>query len=190
MRRFALIGFSLLFSFLLLSQAAEAKSYKTKLRSVTKSSELYDLQTWDAKILWHSTIFTGDFRDAYDKEYIKLNYLAGEEKQRWLAKQLDQQKHLWEVLVSFYTKRDYKQFSLGADTFWKIFLTGASGEMIVPITIEEVPVTPLIKVMFPHVSRWSKVYRVLFSKVDLGAKPVLTMRSVVGETKVKWKLKN
>ncbi|MBI4211275.1 MAG: hypothetical protein HY540_01420 [Deltaproteobacteria bacterium] len=175
---------SLLFSF-----HVSAKSYRSELRQATKQGRIYDAKTWDANLLWHATLFTDDYRQTFDRKHIELQRLDSVEAARWIAGEQTQQSKGWEVFMGLYSKSDYKAFSSGAETFWHAELIGADGKKVQPVSVEAVPTTPYQFVMFPHLSRWAKTYRVVFPKIDLGTSPALSLWSVIGESKVTWKIK-
>lgn len=137
-------------------------------------------------ILCDATFFSDSFRKAHIKEHIKRKLLDGEDRERFIDKQKEQEAQGHEFFVAMYTPKDYKHFSLDEATFWKARLHTESGEVLAPISIEFVEVTPYTQVMFPYVTRWSYAYRVVFPKEELGKKFTLTMHSPVGETHLHW----
>ena len=191
--RLALYGMVVLFLFAAsgtaLAKSSRSKSYRSTLHHVTKRGQLYDDSTWNAKIIWRATLFTDAFRNAYEEKHVDVEHLSSPEADRFVAEQQLLQGAGWEFLVVMYTRSDYKSFTTGPDTFWKCFLTDAAGEKVEPLSIAELPTTPYLQVMFTHINRWSKAYRVIFPKVALGARPELTMQSVVGTSSLAWKLK-
>lgn len=170
---------------------AEAKlSYDRALRMATHSARLFNLETWDAKIIWSATFFSDAFRRAFDEMHIEVNHLDEEaEVSRFLDEQQYRQNSGWDFVVSMYAKKDYKKFSLENDSFWKVSLVTASGEEVRPVAIDALPITPYEQVMFRHLSRWTKLYRVTFPKVDLGDTISLTIESVIGASTMSWRLK-
>lgn len=189
--RFDRAGLSVLFVLIVLLFAAsegEAKGYRSELNRVTKKGRIYDGHTWDAKLLWHATLVTDEFRRARALRHIELNRLSPIASSRFIADEEATQQNAWEVFVGFYTKSDYKQFTAGADTFWHIQLITPSGETIDPLSVEMVPVTPYTQTLYPYLDRWSRGYRVRFPKADLGKRPRLMLWSVVGESAITWAL--
>lgn len=167
--------------------AAAEKTYRSALRQVTHNGRLFSFETWDAKIIWHATFFSGAFREAFVRRHVAVNHLDDVEAALFAADQEQEQARGWEFFLTFYTKKEYKKFSTDYDSFWKVFLTTASGEIVKPESIDPIPITPYVQVMTPHVNRWTKAYRVTFPKVPLGDAFSLTINSVVGESTLTWK---
>ena len=68
-------------------------------------------------------------------------------------------------------------------------MTTEFGESVWPLSIEEIDITPYWRVMFPFLERWTKLYRITFPKAALGKKATITMRSVVGDDHLRWRIK-
>lgn len=164
-------------------------SYIKDLKHATTRGEMYDLLTGDAKVLWHSTLFTDKFRRSFAKKHAEIHYWTSEETENWIAKEENHQGEGWEIIISMYTRPEYRKFSLAQDTFWTSILTTSLGESVYPVKIEKLNIKPYWKVMFPYISRWDDLYRVVFPKVALGNEATLTMQSVIGQTQVTWKIK-
>ena len=175
--------------FLLIPILANAKSYRSELRSATERGQIYDTTTWDAKLIWHATLFTDEYRRAYTDRHIKINHLSARESARYVATQMEDQAEEWEFFISFYSKKAYKHFEQTKNSFWKIELSTSSGEVLKPYKVEFVPITPYQTEMFPHLNMWSKAYKVTFRKAELGKKASLSLKSVVGSSVLKFKLK-
>lgn len=181
--------FSFILVFTLLFSITAQAGYHSDVSKVTKKGSLYNTTQWDAKLLWSATLFTDEFRKSFAEEHIKVEHLEATEAARYFADQMKKQENSTEFMVFLYTKKDYKKFSSSEDAFWKVFLELPSGEKVKPSTVESLPQSPYIQVMFPHVNRWSKVYRVTFPKQDLHGNMKLHLQSVVGESVLKWKLR-
>lgn len=162
--------------------------YRAELRHATSKSGMYDLKTGNAKILWSATIFTDDYRRAFAEKHAEIKYLGPVETARWIGEQENEQAREWQVMISMYTPKDYKRFSLEKDSFWEAFLTTEFGESVWPVSIEKVKITPYWQVMYPFMQRWTKLYRITFPKAALGTKATITMRSVVGDDQLTWRI--
>ncbi len=173
---------------LLLSATANAavETYFAETRRVTHRGQAYNAFTWDAEVIWYATFFDDKFRTAFAKKHAKINHMGPIETAQWIEDQEYVQQRQWEVFISFYTKKDYKKFSLDSDSFWQIFLTTGKGEVVWPTAIEQVPITPYEKIMYRHINRWSKGYKVIFPKVNLGETYELTLQSIVGQSHLVW----
>jgi len=163
------------------------ETYLWQLRRVTHRGQTFDVETWDARVIWFATFFDDGFRRSFDEKHIKINHLDPAESEKWLEDERYRQNKQWEFFISLYTKKDYKKFSMDPDSFWKIYLTTENGEVVRPISIEQVPVTPYERIMFRRINRWSKTYRVAFPKVELGKNIQVTLQSVVGQSYIEWR---
>jgi len=163
--------------------------YRTELRHATSRGGMYDLKTGNAKLLWHATLFTDDYRRAYAEKHIEIKYLNSVEAALYMGEQENEQAREWEVIVGMYTPKRYKKFTMEKDSFWETFLTTEFGESVWPLSIEEIDITPYWRVMFPFLERWTKLYRITFPKAALGKKATITMRSVVGDDHLRWRIK-
>jgi len=163
--------------------------YRKELRHATARGGMYDLKTGNAKLLWTATLFTNEYRRAFAEKHIEIEYLNPVDAGIYMGQQESEQAREWEVIVSMYTPKDYKKFSMGKDSFWETFLTTEYDESVWPISIEEIKITPYWKVMYPFLERWAKLYRVTFPKVAIGKKATITMRSVVGDDHIGWNIR-
>lgn len=185
MKRTAIFAMAFVIALIAAKAFGEA-SYKSELRTATREEALYDLYTGNAKILLKATLFTDDFRHAFAQKHAEVHYLSPEATAAVIAEQEQLQQREWEFFISMFTPKDYRKFSLGSDTFWSTYLVTADGESIAPVSIKEMKATPYWHVMFPYITKWSRIYRVVFPKVSLGNKATLTMQSVVGYTTITW----
>lgn len=164
-------------------------SYRSELRKATKKVEMYDIYTGSLKLEIFATLFTDEFRDAFIDKHAEINHLNETEAEQSTSDNMRRQANGWEVYLSMYAPKDYRKLALGEDTFWKVYLTDENGEAVSPVSIEKLKSTPYWREMFPKTSRWAVPYMIVFPKVPLGKETSFVMESVVGETKVKWKLK-
>jgi len=176
----------LLISFFLPSLGAEA-GYGSLRRKWTKSERIYTLKSLDTVLLWKTTYFSPEFRRAKTQKHIQLKYLDPMEAAQVVEKEEKRQEKYHEFFLSIFTQKDFQQFSMSPDSFWKMILTAEDGTVVHPVSIEMVPVGPYEQKMFPYLNRWSKAYRVLFPKAPLGNRFKATLRSVAGESTIQWK---
>lgn len=173
----------LAFSF---SADLHAKSYRSFVHEWTRHKQLYNTVNMQTKIILTATWFSPEFRTAYEKEHIKRKYLDEAEAAVFTAEQERRKGAGDEFFIGFYTRKPYKEFSSGAESFWKAVLTTADGTELEPVRIEPIPITPYERVMFHYLDRWSYAYRIVFPKTDLTPPFTLTMRSVIGQTHLHW----
>jgi hypothetical protein len=166
-----------------------AATYRSELRKVTERDRIYNFDNFDARLIWHATFFSDDFRQAYIKKHAKINHLNDEDAEVFAAKQNWRQENNWDFFIGVYAQSDYKKITSGKDSFWNIYLITESGEKIAPSSVEPIPISPYERMMFSYLNRWAKGYRISFPKIELGKKFQLFLYSVVGDSTLKWKLK-
>jgi len=132
----------------------------------------------DAKLMWKATFLTDEVLDAQDALLAKKNMNEKVVRPEGEA-----------FFVSLYTKEDLKEFSLYSDSVWKAYLVDANGVEVPAESVQVVSITPTERVFYPYLDRWNKAYMVKFPAVELGEKPQLVLRSIVAESKLKWKIK-
>lgn len=172
----------------LVPNVALSRTYRSELRRVTERGKLYDGKSFDAKLIWNATLVTDDFRRARAKKYSSIHRLGAVEAARFIASEETEQQKTWDFFLHLYASPKYEHLSSTSSSFWEVTLQTESGEEMVPIAIELVPVSPEHEVLYPHIDRWSKAYRVVFPKADLGRKVRLTLSSVVGNSTLTWRL--
>lgn len=166
---------------ILVATSAEAYAgYSRELRKVTKQGNIYHVTDWSAELIWRATFFSDEFRKAFEKQHAKLRFRTRPEVEQYIAEQEMRQANGWEFLVSVYTRKAYRNISNYEDTFWKIYVITESGKRIAPTEVEQVKITPYERKMLPYLDRWSRLYLVVFPKVDIGDDFKLQMESVVG----------
>jgi hypothetical protein len=171
----------------MVSSSASASGYKSKLVKWTKSNRSYSLKNMDANLIWHATYFSDEFREAQVKYHIKKNHLTLCEADDWREAQKNEQQEKISFFVGFYTKKDYKEFTSDDDSFWHVKLVAENGEIIEPISVAQVPITPYEEMMYPYLNRWSKGYLVTFPKADVGKKFKLSLQSIIESSTLSWK---
>jgi len=182
--------FVVIVSFILFSaNFVEARGYHSSLKHMTKKDSVYGLDNFSARLIWRATFFSDDFRKSFEKKHISINHLGALEAAKFVAEQEYLQSKGWTFFIGFYTRKEYKQFTSGKDSFWKIDLITQFGERVTPIEIDSLPVTPYERIMFPYLNRWSRAYKIVFPKVKLGKKFKLFLYSVVADSTLKWKMK-
>lgn len=180
---------SLVLAVLMFASVTAMAGYRSELRRATEKGSFFHFNNWDAELIWRATFFSDRFRKAFTKRHEELRYLSRPEVDRYVAEQEMRQADGWEFFVTVYTKKQYQKINNYEDTFWKIYLIPESGKRIKPTSVEQLPVTPYERKMFPHLDRWSKAYFVVFPKVDIGKKFELSLESVVGSSTLDFKVK-
>ncbi|MFA4971625.1 MAG: hypothetical protein WC683_03360 [bacterium] len=174
---------------LFLAPSASQAGYRWDLNKMTKTGRIYHTSAWDAELIWHATFFDDAFREVFKKQHRKIKHLDPIDAERFEMEQGQRHGEGWDFFVSMYTKDEYKDFSTYEDSFWRIELKTGDGEVVKPMLVEKLQITPYERKMFPYLDRWSRGYRVTFPKVPLGNEIELTIMSVVGASTVKWNIR-
>lgn len=181
--------FSLILTVTLFFSANAFASYHSDLKKVSTSSRMYSGTQFDAEMIAQATLFTEKFRKSFAEKHIAVEHLDATEAALFFAEQMKKQGEGTELTLFLYTKKDYKKVSVDKDSFWKLKLELASGEILKPLNIELLTSSPYLSVMYPDSNRWSKAYRVTFPKAELKGNVKLHVQSVIGESVLKWRLK-
>lgn len=164
---------------------ADAASYKKIYNKWTRSDKSYSLETLEPELIWRAIMISGELIDAQ----IKFLDEKGIHDDIGLLKEKEEFSSSIAFAVDLYSAEGLRGFSMDPNSVWKIYLTGASGEEISPLNIKPITITPTIRALYPDMTKWSKLFLVEFPKIDLGKGPELTIRSVVAESTVKWKMR-
>ena len=187
MRRFGLT--LILFIAVFAMQGCAHSAFKSSLRTYTEHGRIYNFEHFEARLIWHATFFSDNFRRAFEKKHIELHHFGPMESAKFIAEQEYKQEDSWNFFIGMYTKREYKQFTNYDDSFWKIELITENGDVVKAESIENVPLDPYVLEIYPYLNRWSRTYMVSFPKVDLGKKFQLVLKGVAGTSVLKWKIK-
>ncbi len=176
----------LILSLILFALPAQGAGYRSQLGKWTRSRQWYSTKTFHANIIWKATYFSPDFRKAFTQRHVRKKFLDPLASAQYVADQEKKGAKYHEFFLGVYAREPYENLSLSPGSFWKVLLVGEKGESVEPVSIEFVEITPYEEVMFPYVDRWTTGYRVLFPKTDLGPHFKLSLRSVLGESVLKW----
>ncbi|MBI2974982.1 MAG: hypothetical protein HYY43_05280 [Deltaproteobacteria bacterium] len=158
-------------------------SYRSTLHDWTRSGKGYAFETLGAKLIWNATMLSAEILNAQNDILIKKGlrpYSNGVEQKKITGLRF---------FVSLYTPKELKDFSLEENSTWKLLLHN-NGSEIQPTKIEQVTITPTEKYFYPYLNRWSRAYLIEFpiTEADLGRNPELVLRSIVAESRLKWKV--
>ncbi len=180
----------LTFILLLASVEAYAANYRSELRKVTRMGRVFSLKDFSAALIMHATLFTPEYRRAYEEKVTGLEQFDAVEAAKFIAETEKRKENGIEFFIGVYSKPSYSKFSDDETSFWKAEITTESGEVVPAKSIEEIQVSPLVERLYPYLNRWSKGYRLYFPHAVLGKNFEMKVHSVVGETILKWKLKD
>jgi hypothetical protein len=162
---------------LVISLSSAEASYRSTLGNWSRSGKVYTFETLDAKLIWNATMLSAEILNAQNDLLIKKG-LKEQEKITGLR-----------FFVGLYTPKELKDFSLEENSTWKVLLYNNGSEMQ-PTKIEPVTITPTEKYFYPYLNRWSRAYMIEFptTEADLNLNPELVLRSIVAESRLKWKV--
>lgn len=148
-------------------------NYRLTYNKWTRHAESFDIETAKANIIWNATYFSESYVKERNKKAAKIGIDS-------------YQPSGHEFVVQIFAPSDASLFNMTEASFWKTWLTTADGETVSPIEIMPIPTTPLSRILYPKVDRWSKLYLVRFPTVDLGKKWSLTMKAVTAQSTLSW----
>lgn len=168
---------------------ALAGGYKSTVKKWTRSGRTFTFDTMDANLIWHATLLNDDVSNAQSTLLAKkkLN-LPNCDAYGFCGAEAKKDEGI-KFFIGLYTQKELKDFSLEKSSTWKIALVGEDGVETYPRSIQQITITPTEKAFYPYLNRWSKGYIVEFPRTDLGDLAKLTLRSIVAESTLKWKLK-
>jgi hypothetical protein len=163
-------------------------SYKQILKEWTRDDEAYSWGEIEARLVWHATYFSPDFREAKVERYAKLYQLKEGEVERLRAEEMADSEKFDSFFVAIYAgSRIYPD--IGKDrSLWKLVLETSEGDSIQPAMWEEIPKNQVTRTLFPYIDRWSRLFEVKFPKSikPSTARAQLKMVGVPANSTLEW----
>lgn len=167
--------------------AGAAPRYRSVLNQWTRSDKVYVMENIEARVIWHATYFSREYRKARLDQISRLSDWTMAEYQRSLEEDRAEGEKYDVFFVSVYAGSS--QFpEIGKDEGrWRIVLD-VEGEGEVPsISFERIRVTQLERTIYPYIDKWSNAYLVKFPKMIREGKPFqLRMGGIPAKSKLAW----
>lgn len=153
-------------------------SYRSVLKKWTRHERVYVLDNLEARLVWHATYLSDDFREARRQKIAEIYQETDEERQK-----------KYDVFfIGIYAGSS--QFpEIGKESGkWKLFLQAGHQEAVESVVFEKVPVTQVERMLYPYLDKWSKAYVVKFPKtISEGDSFSLTMPGIPAKSVLMWK---
>ncbi len=165
------------------------KSYKSILKDWTRDDEAYNWSEMEARMVWHATYLSDDFRAAKIERYAELYKLNPEEVLKLkTAEQEQAAKHDAFFVAVYAGSRVYPD--IGKDrNLWRLVLETPAGS-VQPLVWEEVPRNQVTRTLFPYIDRWARLFEVKFPKSiqSQTANISLKMVGVPADSTLSWNI--
>ncbi|MBI2346841.1 MAG: hypothetical protein HYV03_08235 [Deltaproteobacteria bacterium] len=180
----ALFGICCCLSLLAGGCSTGSTTYGRTLRQWTRHQKLYDFNTLSAELIWHATLLTVPLHEARVARESAMRGWSAEEVDRALP-------WAWSApgtafMVGFYAPKEVQSLSLTEDYFWHLTLLLPTGEEVRPLSIEEVPASPLERKLFPYLHRWSRAYFIRFAPALPSGRIALRLRGLSANSTLQW----
>lgn len=168
------------------SSGAGALSYKRTLARWTAHAQAFSLDDLRAELIWHTALVTPELRAARVLREADLRGWSPDEVERALPLAWN-----WPgttFFIGLYGPKGFERLSLNEENYWHLELAAPDGMVYEPVVIEEFPLTPLERKLFPFLNQWTRAYFVRFAPT-LSAGPVeLTLKGLNARSTLRWKL--
>ncbi len=166
-------------------------SYKSVLSDWTRDAEAYNWKDGlEARMVWHATYLSRDFRHAKVERYAKLYQLQSADIERLKLEENSEAEKYDSFIVAIYAgSRVFPD--LGKDrSLWRLVMETSEGTLVEPEKWEDIPKNQVTRTLFPYIDRWSKLYEVKFPKriTSLTQKAQLKMIGVPADSTLDWDL--
>lgn len=165
--------------------------YHSALKKWTREDRIYTIDNFEARMIWHATYLSEEFRQARRDKTWKLLDLNAQEQERNLREDQRESEKYDVFFLSIYAGSS-KFPEVGKDDGrWRLLLRTDltdHGELIQPISFERVPVTQLERDLYPYIDKWSYTYVAKFPRVIRGRDSFqLEMAGIPAKSILTWK---
>ncbi len=178
---------TLLLVFLLISAIVPASDYRPLLKKWTRSDHVYVWDNLEARVIWHATYFSDEFRKARLDQLSRLHEWNDRTRQRKeIEDRKESQKEDLFFLGVYSGSSEWAE--IGKDTGnWKIVLVSPQGT-VESDRFERVPITQIERTLYPFLDKWSQAFIVSFPKTIQGDEPfTLRMTGIPAKSELVWK---
>lgn len=179
--RLSLLG---LVALLIFINACSNVQYRRTLRYWTRSQDIYSATTLAAKIIWHVTYLSPEYRMIAREKINEWKKVPPGEMTSYPEYLTSNESG--EFLVSIFTPRGYPSLTNGDKDFWEFTLDFPTGESVLPSSVVSVKLTPTESRLFPYTNIWSRFYYVKFPVNNLTFPFTISLRSAAVTSFLDW----
>ncbi len=159
------------------------KAYRTAYNRWTSGGKIYD--RLDTVIFIQATLKSPGFTSRYVETFARIYQLSDEEKSELAGRLAREARESNEFVLSAFTSLETENSLDDPRSSFKLYLVTPDGRRHKPLEVRRIKkVNEAMRVFFPHISSWRKVYMVRFPGPQKGA---LTLVVVGPQGKVSLK---
>lgn len=170
---------------------AKSKSYAEMLDKWTRHGSDYTVDNFEARLIWHATYQSREFRTARAEEKARIYQSSDAEKEGYLKTEKEEGDLYDDFFISLYVGSG-AWLDVGKNPqIWKLVLILPGGGEVKPISINKVKTNSLQRLFYPYIDKWSPPYEVRFNKVlaDDPKEFTLAFIGVPATSRLVWKFK-
>lgn len=161
-------------------------AYGRTLRDWTRHKQAYNLNSLRAESILHAVLLTPAMREARVVREAALRGWSPETVDRILPVAWDASGT--NFFVGLYAPKEFQKLALAEEDYWHLELTLPSGEVVEPIGVEEVELSPVDRKLFPFLTQWSRGFFVRFAPtVDQGVLR-LSLKGLNARSELAWRV--
>jgi hypothetical protein len=163
------LQYSLLFLFFLSFSCATnrpidqtaTERFNSVVKASTASGKIY--RKLELLLSASATCLTPELRNVYVEKYAQDHFLSPEEKEKIAKEEQEKAEQGLEFIVSLFSDQEAWNNLADEGSIWTVVLTDNKGHTIKPMKIYRLdPVPVYVTSFFPGMTRWKKVYSVIF----------------------------
>lgn len=180
---------STLLVFWLVPSGGEAsRSYKSILKKWTRHDRVFVWDNLEARMIWHATYFSHEFREARRSRLAGL-YESGEtEGTLRFQEDRDESEQFDVFFLGIYAGSSQWPEVGKDDGRWRMVLEVEGRQPVEAVRLERVKVSQLERTLYPYLDKWSEGYLVRFPKViSSGDLFRLRMTGIPARSELVWR---
>jgi hypothetical protein len=142
------------------SLVAFLNPYQSVLAKYTRTSKHYSFNQLDTDYHWVATYHSPELMNAVD-DLLKKYYPDGLSPFALQLREAMAPKDQTEFFVAVYARSLQLKRMVGKKNLWAVQLI-AGGEILKPVSVEEVELSPMFYQLYPYLTKWHKGFRVIF----------------------------
>lgn len=180
-------GWWMVMGLLLLPACSDVShTYSRVLHDWTRHKQAYNLNSLRAESILHAVLLTPAMREARVVREAALRGWSREAVDRILPPAWDASGT--NFFVGLYAPKEFQKLALAEEDYWHLELVLPSGEVVEPVGVEEVELSPVDRKLFPFLTQWSRGYFVRFAPtVDQGVLR-LSLKGLNARSELVWRV--
>lgn len=179
---------------LLASPIARAKApkhekvYEKVLKQWTREDKVYVWDNFEARLVWHATYLSPEYRAARRERLAGLYEWTNEELVKKIREDAEEDSAGDEFFLSIYAGSSEWPEVGKDDGKWRIVLEQDGRAPVEAIKLERLPLTQAERELYPFLDKWSIAYLVRFPKMIRSGAPFrIRMTGIPARSELLWK---